>query len=119
MLHENIRNSKVDERLLINSLRLLFIISIFLSSFIALSYYHKTTSQANYAVTSKINVNTATTDTLSLLPGIGPKTAAKIVTYRQLHPNNKKTFDKPSDLAKIKGLGKAKIEKITPFICFE
>ena len=119
MLHENIRNSKVDERLLINSLRLLFIISIFLSGVIALLYYHKTTSQANYAIASKININTASVDTLSLLPGIGVKTAAKIVAYRQLYPNNKKTFDKPSDLAKIKGLGKAKIKKMTPFICFE
>ena len=119
MLHENISKPKVGERHLINSLRLLFIISIFFSSVIVLSYYHKTTSQADYAITSKININTATVDTLDLLPGIGPKTAAKIVTYRKLQSNNKKTFDKPSDLAKIKGLGKAKIEKITPFICFE
>ncbi len=119
MLREDKGNLKVDERLLMNSLRLLFVISVFLSTVVALSYYHKIAFQTGYAITSKINVNTASVDTLSLLPGIGPKTAAKIVAYRQLHPNNKKTFAKPNDLTKINGLGKAKIERITPFICFE
>ena len=56
----------------------------------------------------RVNVNTADSAVLTGLPGVGPKTAQKIVEYRKKHG----PFRKPADLLKIKGIGRKKLEKI-------
>jgi len=38
---------------------------------------------AKAAPTAKVNINTATADQLTTLPGVGPKLAARIIEYRQ------------------------------------
>ena len=48
-----------------------------------------------------LNINTATAAQLEQLPGIGPRTAALIVEYRQKHGPFKKT----EELMNVKGLG--------------
>ena len=53
-------------------------------------------------------------EALSKLPGIGPKTAKKIVAYRQQHPT--RPFIDPDDLTKVKGIGKKTVRRIRPFI---
>lgn len=55
----------------------------------------------------KINLNTATVSQLSELPGIGGKTAQKIVDYR-----SKNKFLKVEDLLNVKGIGQKKFVKI-------
>ena len=42
---------------------------------------------------SKVNINTATQTELETLPGVGPSTATKILTYRKENGNFKKTED--------------------------
>ena len=54
-----------------------------------------------------VNINSASIEELSTLPGIGKGTAEKIVEYRK---TNK--FKKPSDLMNVKGIGQKKFDKI-------
>lgn len=56
----------------------------------------------------KVNINTATQTQLETLPGIGPSTAEKILTYRK----EKGKFSKIEELKEISGIGDAKFEKI-------
>lgn len=58
--------------------------------------------------TSKVNINTATQTQLETLPGIGPSTATKILTYRK----EKGKFKKIEDIKEVSGIGEAKFEKI-------
>lgn len=57
---------------------------------------------------SKVNINTATQAQLETLPGIGPSTATKILTYRK----EKGNFTKVEDIKEVSGIGDAKFEKI-------
>jgi competence protein ComEA len=54
-----------------------------------------------------ININTATAQELTILPGIGPVTAGKIVEYREA-----KAFDTIEEVLEVKGIGPAKFEAI-------
>jgi competence protein ComEA len=49
------------------------------------------------------------------LKGIGPKTAKKIVEYRNKHG----LFSKVEDLIKIKGIGAVKLKTLKPFLVLE
>lgn len=59
----------------------------------------------------KININTASKLELTKLPGVGEKTALKIIEYRKNKP-----FSNPGDIQKIKGIGPKKFEKMKEFI---
>lgn len=61
---------------------------------------------------SKVNINTATQTQLETLPGIGPSTATKIITYRT--ENGK--FKQIEDIKEVNGIGDAKFEKIKNLI---
>ena len=54
-----------------------------------------------------ININTASAEDLTKLPGIGRSKAEAIVTYRQAHP-----FKAVAELAEVKGIGPKMLEKI-------
>ncbi len=56
----------------------------------------------------KVNINTATVESLQEVRGIGPKTAAAIVEYRTTHGN----FHEVDDLTGVKGIGEKRLEKI-------
>lgn len=58
-----------------------------------------------------INVNTATADELTRLPGIGPVTAQAIIASRAVAP-----FHNLNDLDKVKGIGPKTLEKLRPFV---
>jgi competence protein ComEA len=54
-----------------------------------------------------VNINSASIEELSTLPGIGKGTAEKIVEYRKTHK-----FKKTSDLMNVNGIGQKKFDKI-------
>jgi comEA protein len=63
----------------------------------------------------KININTAYSADLQILPGIGEVTAERIIEYRE--QNN--GFKKISEIMNVKGIGQKKYEKIKDYITTE
>lgn len=59
----------------------------------------------------RINLNRATAEELDGLPGIGPAMARRIVERRQV-----RRFTKVEDLLQIKGIGKAKLERLRDLV---
>lgn len=57
-----------------------------------------------------VNINTAVAAELDRLPGVGAATAAAIIAYREQHG----LFATVDDLAKVSGIGTAKLAKIKP-----
>ena len=62
--------------------------------------------------TGKISINKATYEELITLPGIGPKTAEKIIEYR----NTYGPFWSLEDIKKVKGIGDKKYAKLKEYI---
>ena len=58
--------------------------------------------------TQKININKATVAELVTLPGVGEKTAASVVEYRQIH-GDFKTID---GIINVKGVGEKTFAKM-------
>ncbi len=65
-------------------------------------------SEGEKAITSKININTASLNELTLLPGIGEKKAQAIIKYRE-EMGNFKTKD---EIKNVKGIGNSIYKKI-------
>ncbi len=63
---------------------------------------------------NSINVNTATKEELTLLPGIGDVYAERIILYREDHGE----FTEPAELLNISGIGERRLEQIKPYITF-
>lgn len=61
---------------------------------------------------AKLNLNTATTAQLELLPGIGPSLAARIVAYRAANGR----FTSIADLDKVNGIGPKTLERLSPLV---
>jgi competence protein ComEA len=61
-------------------------------------------------VKSPVNINTATTAEFEVLPGIGARTAARIVEYRQKNG----PFKKVEDLMNVRGVGEKSFLKLKP-----
>ena len=59
-----------------------------------------------------VNINSSLKDGLIKLPGVGPKTAEKIIKYRMEHGD----FQTKDDLMKVKGIGPAKLKKMKNLI---
>ena len=71
------------------------------------------TSHAASAVQSKkININKADLFELTSIPGVGEKTAQKIIDYRE-----KKKFKKIEDVMNIDGIGENKFNNMKDYIC--
>ncbi|MGM0577714.1 MAG: ComEA family DNA-binding protein [Myxococcota bacterium] len=58
-----------------------------------------------------VNINTADTDQLMLLPGIGPSLAQRVVEYR-----THRRFKRAVELARVKGIGLKTVRKLKPWI---
>lgn len=63
--------------------------------------------------TSKININTADVNQLDDIPGVGPATANKILSYRNENGN----FKNIEDMKNVNGIGDKKFENMKEFIC--
>ncbi len=59
-----------------------------------------------------INLNTANVSDFIRLPGIGQKTAQRIIEYKNSHNG----FNDLKELLNVKGIGKSKLEKIEKYI---
>ena len=64
------------------------------------------------APTAKVNLNTASIEQLTTLPGVGPKLAARIVEYRQ----KSGTFRSTQELINVKGVGEKSFAKIEAWL---
>jgi len=58
-----------------------------------------------------VNLNTATQQELETLPGVGPKTAEKIIRFRELQP-----FGSVDDLRYVQGIGDKRLETLRPLV---
>ena len=63
---------------------------------------------AKAAPSGKVNINTATAEQLTALPGVGEKLAARIVEYRQKSGG----FKSVQELMNVQGIGEKNFEKI-------
>jgi len=63
-------------------------------------------------VAGKLNLNTASEEQLTLLPGVGPAKAERIVAWRKKNG----TFKRVADLRKVKGFGYKTLKKLEPFL---
>lgn len=74
------------------------------------------TAATQPAVTSteskKVNINTATVEELTLLPGIGKSLAQRIVEYR----TENGPFRRIEDLGNVSGIGQKKLEGLWEYI---
>jgi len=61
---------------------------------------------------AKININEASQSELERLPGVGPRTAERILALREA----KSRFYKIEDLLEVKGIGEKKLEHISKYI---
>jgi competence protein ComEA len=64
---------------------------------------------------SCINLNTATEEELTRLPGVGEVIAARIISYRERHG----PFRRPEEIIIVEGFSEKKYRAITGMLCFE
>ena len=67
-------------------------------------------AEANHAET--VELNTATAAELRTLPGVGERTAQRIIEYREEHGG----FEKIEDLMNIRGIGERTFLRLRPLI---
>lgn len=67
---------------------------------------------AQPAPEGKLNLNTASAQQLTTLPGVGEKLAARIVEYRQ----KAGAFKSIQELMNVKGIGEKNLERIQPHL---
>lgn len=72
-------------------------------------------SKSSSLINGKLNINTADAEELEQLDKIGPKTAQKIIDYR----NANGAFKSVDEIKNIKGIGDKTLEKIRDKICAE
>lgn len=66
------------------------------------------TTATKAAAPVMVNLNTATSEQLQKLPGIGPRTAARILEYRQKNGS----FKKIEELMNVRGIGEKSFLRI-------
>lgn len=67
---------------------------------------------ANSKDAGKININTAQSDQLETIPGVGPATAKKIIDYR----DKEGKFSSVEDIKNVSGIGEKKYENMKDYI---
>jgi len=74
--------------------------------------YPATPGVVRQQVGGPVNINTANSELLQTLPGIGPKTAERIIEYRETAGR----FQSVADIQNVKGIGPKKYERIQALI---
>jgi len=70
------------------------------------------TSQPVATASAPVNLNTATAAQLATIPGVGEKTAERIIEYRQKNG----AFKKIEELMNVRGVGEKSFLKMKPLI---
>lgn len=73
----------------------------------------KKSAAVDSSMNGKININSAGSDELQQIKGIGPKMAERILEYRKTNGS----FKEIEDLRKVKGIGAKTLEKMRNSIC--
>lgn len=84
----------------------------YVTTSIGVSNVSKEEEKSKDTKSEKVNINTATQTELETLPGIGPSTAMKIITYRK----EKGKFMKKEEIKEVSGIGESKYNKIKDLI---
>jgi len=74
-----------------------------------------TPEKTSFGLDGRLDLNRASADELEGLPGIGPKTAQRIVDDRR----TRGPFRKPSDLTQVKGIGVKTLARLLPHVTVE
>jgi competence protein ComEA len=93
----------MKNRLVAASLAVLFAVALSAGSAFA---------AAKPAPAGKINLNTASAEQLTAVPGIGVKLAARIVEHRQKNGS----FKSVQELMNVRGVGEKSLGKLEPFL---
>lgn len=67
---------------------------------------------AKPAPSGKVNINTASVEQLTTLPGVGPKLAARILEYRQ----KSGAFKSVQELMNVRGIGEKNLKKLEQYL---
>lgn len=67
---------------------------------------------ADDAATGVVNINTAGSEQLQLLPRIGPALADRIIEFREEHG----LFASADELVAVKGIGESSLAKLEPYV---
>ena len=59
-----------------------------------------------------VNINTATSDQLQMLPRVGPALAGRIIDFREANG----AFESVDEILAVKGIGESSFEKLRPYI---
>lgn len=74
---------------------------------------HTDSAEDDYIIADKIDLNTATIDVLTMLPGIGETYAQRIIDYREQNGPYKSV----DDLQNVEGFGPKRVDSIRKYIC--
>ena len=88
------------------------IAAIALSAAVAGAQGRASAPKATATAAAPVNLNTATMDQLATIPGIGVKTAERIIAYREKNGG----FKKIEDLMNVQGVGEKSFLKMKPLI---
>ncbi len=88
------------------------IAAIALSAAAASAQGRATAPKTMATAAAPVNLNTATIDQLATIPGIGTKTAERIIAYRLKNGS----FKKIEDLMNVSGVGEKSFLKMKPLI---
>jgi competence protein ComEA len=67
---------------------------------------------ADDTATGVVNINTAGTEQLQLLPRVGPALAERIIEFREAHG----PFGSIDELVAVKGIGETSLAKLEPYV---
>jgi competence protein ComEA len=95
----------------------LIMITVILATLTTVNYIRRENTKKSYVIlieeaALQISVNSARTEELEELPGIGPELAQRIVSYRDEHGQ----FETLEDLKRVKGIGNKLYNNVLPHI---
>jgi competence protein ComEA len=89
-----------------------FVAAVLAAALVALSAPGVASAASKPAPTAKVNVNTASVEQLTALPGVGATLAARIIEHRQ----KAGAFRSTQELMTVKGIGEKNFARLEPWL---